>query len=136
MSDTTQEIEAAQSGHEPDLPQGDLAYRMSHAAPNLLPGEVRAHPDPWQYVVVAVVLGVVCTAVAYTLWMEGTHRIRMQHSAVLGFLTPVAAPFFAFALAGQSITAWTAAGGALILGAGFLVALRGRADAEGSLAPA
>jgi drug/metabolite transporter (DMT)-like permease len=78
--------------------------------------------------VVALVLGVVCTAVAYTLWMEGTHRIRMQHSAVLGFLTPVAAPFFALALAGQSITAWTAAGGALILGAGFLVALRGRVD--------
>jgi drug/metabolite transporter (DMT)-like permease len=78
--------------------------------------------------IVAVVLGVVCTAVAYTLWMEGTHRIRMQHSAVLGFLTPVAAPIFAFALAGQSITAWTAAGGALILGAGFLVALRGRVE--------
>lgn len=78
--------------------------------------------------VVAVVLGVVCTAVAYTLWMEGTHRIRMQHSAVLGFLTPVAAPVFAFALAGQSITAWTAAGGVLILGSGCLVALRGRVD--------
>ncbi len=79
---------------------------------------------------VALVLGVVCTAVAYTLWMEGTHRIRMQHSAVLGFLTPVAAPFFALALAGQGITAWTAAGGALILGAGVLVALRGRVGIE------
>jgi drug/metabolite transporter (DMT)-like permease len=79
---------------------------------------------------IAVVLGVVCTAVAYTLWMEGVHRIRMQHSAVLGFITPVAAPFFALALAGQSITAWTAAGGALILGAGFLVALRGRVDIQ------
>jgi drug/metabolite transporter (DMT)-like permease len=77
---------------------------------------------------VALVLGVVCTAVAYTLWMEGTQRIRMQHSATLGFLTPVAAPFFALALAGQGITAWTAAGGVLILGAGFLVAWRGRVD--------
>ncbi len=79
---------------------------------------------------VALVLGVLCTAVAYTLWVEGTHRIRMQHSAVLGFITPVAAPFFALALAGQSITAWTAAGGALILGSGFLVALRGRVDIQ------
>lgn len=79
---------------------------------------------------VALVLGVVCTAVAYTLWMEGMHRIRMQHSAVLGFLTPVAAPFFALALAGQTVTAWTAAGGALILGSGFLVALRGRMDIQ------
>ena len=75
---------------------------------------------------VALVLGVLCTAVASTLWMEGTQRIRMQHSAVLGFLTPVAAPFFAFALAGQTVTVWTAAGGVLILGAGLLVALQGR----------
>ena len=67
---STQEIEASASGgHEVDLPQGDLPYRMSHAAPNLLPGEVRAHPDPWQYVVVAVVLAVITAveiAVSYT----------------------------------------------------------------------
>jgi cytochrome c oxidase subunit 4 len=76
MSDTTQEIEAAggsvpepEGGHVADLPQGDVAYRMAHAAPNLLPGEVRAHPDPWQYVVVAVVLAVITAveiAVSYT----------------------------------------------------------------------
>ncbi len=77
---------------------------------------------------VSLVLGVLCTAVAYTLWMDGMRRIRMQHSAVLGFLTPVAAPFFALALAGQQVTAWTAAGGVLILGAGVLVALRGGVD--------
>ena len=69
MSDTeTQEIEQG-SGHEADLPQGDLAYRMAHPAPNLLPGEVRPHPDPWQYVVVAVVLAVITAveiAVSYT----------------------------------------------------------------------
>jgi cytochrome c oxidase subunit 4 len=69
MSDTTQELEAAESGREPDLPQGDLAYRMARSAPNLLPGEIRAHPDPWQYVVVAVVLSVITAieiAVSYT----------------------------------------------------------------------
>ena len=79
---------------------------------------------------VALVLGLVCTALAYTLWMEGTHRVRVQHSAVLGFLTPVAAPIYALLLLGQTITVWTAAGGALILGAGILVVLRGRADLE------
>lgn len=82
---------------------------------------------------VALALGVVCTAVAYTLWMEGTRRVRLQHSAVLGFLTPVAAPFYAFALAGQSITLWTVAGGALILAAGVLVAVRGQVDLEEEL---
>src|SRR3954449_6986615 len=68
MSDTTQELEA-QSGREPDVAQGDLAYRMTHAAPNLLPGEIRAHPEPWQYVVVAIVLAVITAieiAVSYT----------------------------------------------------------------------
>jgi drug/metabolite transporter (DMT)-like permease len=77
---------------------------------------------------IALVLGVVCTAIAYTLWMEGTRRVRMQHSAVLGFLTPVTAPVYALVLLGQTITAWTAAGGALILAAGVLVVLRGQDD--------
>ena len=79
---------------------------------------------------VALVLGLVCTAIAYTLWMEGTSRVRVQHSAVLGFLTPVAAPIYALVLLGQSITIWTAAGGALILAAGILVVLRGQEDLE------
>lgn len=79
---------------------------------------------------VALVLGLVCTAVAYTLWMEGVRWVRVQHSAVLGFLTPVAAPIYALVLLGQSITAWMLAGGALILAAGILVVLRGQADLE------
>jgi len=78
----------------------------------------------------ALVLGLVCTAVAYTLWMEGTRRVRVQHSAVLGFLTPVAAPIYALILLSQTITAWTVAGGALILAAGVLVVLRGQEDLE------
>jgi len=82
MTDTdteTQEIEAGstgsvperQAGHEADLAQGDVAYRMSHAAPNLLPGEIRAHPDPWQYVVVAVVLAVITAVEIAVSYMEG-----------------------------------------------------------------
>jgi cytochrome c oxidase subunit 4 len=66
MSDT--EVEPS-GGKAIDLPQGDLAYRMSHATPTLLPGELRAHPDPFQYVIVAVVLAVITAveiAVSYT----------------------------------------------------------------------
>ena len=70
---------------------------------------------------VAVILGLVCTALAYSLWMEGVRYIRMQHSAVLGFLSPVAAPLFAWALIGQAISVYTAIGGALVLTAGILV---------------
>jgi drug/metabolite transporter (DMT)-like permease len=72
---------------------------------------------------VILVLGVACTAIAHALWMEGTHRVRVQHSAVLGFITPVAAPVYALVLLGQSVSAWTVPGGALILTAGILVML-------------
>jgi drug/metabolite transporter (DMT)-like permease len=74
---------------------------------------------------VALVLGLVCTTVAYTLWMEGTRRVRVP-----SILTPVAAPIYALILLGQTITVWTAAGGALILAAGILVVLRGQDDLE------
>ena len=80
MSDT-QELEAAESegsvperqegGREVDLPQADLAVRMASSAPNLLPGELRAHPDPWQYVVVAVVLAVITAVEIAVSYMEG-----------------------------------------------------------------
>ncbi len=72
---------------------------------------------------VALILGLLVTAVGYTLWMEGMRWVPVQRSAVLGFLTPVAAPVFALVLLGQPITGWTVAGGALILAAGILVVL-------------
>jgi DME family drug/metabolite transporter len=78
--------------------------------------------------VAAVVMGLVTTALAYTMWVEGVARIRVQHSSILGLITPVAAPIYAFVLLGQGIAAWTIAGGALILFAGTLVVLFGRAE--------
>jgi cytochrome c oxidase subunit 4 len=54
-----------------DLPQGDIEYRAHHAAPNLLPGEVSAHPDPIQYVIVAVVLSVITAIEIATSYLEG-----------------------------------------------------------------
>jgi drug/metabolite transporter (DMT)-like permease len=81
----------------------------------------------------ALVLGLVCTAVAYSIWVEGVARIRVQHSSILGFLTPVVAPLFAWALLGQHITPAVALGGALIIVAGVLVVLFG--EAEGELEP-
>ena len=80
--------------------------------------------------VAAAILGLVCTAVAYTLWVEGVARIRVQHSAILGFLTPVVAPLFAWVLLGQGITLATAVGGCLIVAAGVLVVVFGRAEGE------
>ena len=83
--------------------------------------------------VAALVLGVVCTALAYTMWVEGMARVKVQHSSILGFLTPVTAPVYALFLLGQEISLWTVIGGALILAAGILVVLYGREDAEPEL---
>jgi len=80
--------------------------------------------------VAAVVLGLVCTAIACTIWVEGVGRIPVQHSAILGFLTPVVAPLLAWVLLGQGMTPATAAGGALVLAAGVLVVLFGRSEKE------
>ena len=86
---------------------------------------------------VAVVLGLVCTALAYTLWTEGVSRIRVQHAAILGYLEPVSAPLYALLLLGQRPGSWTLAGGALIIVAGLLVVLFGEGGAAaGRAAPA
>jgi len=61
--------------------------------------------------------------------VEGVGRVPVQHSSILGFITPVAAPLFAWVLLGEQVTLGTAVGGALILAAGALVALWGRPDA-------
>jgi len=75
--------------------------------------------------VAAVVMGLVATALGYTMWMDGVARIRVQHSSILGLLTPVAAPLYALVFLGQQIAGWTIVGGAMILVAGALVVLFG-----------
>jgi drug/metabolite transporter (DMT)-like permease len=77
---------------------------------------------------VGIVLGVVCTALAYTLWTEGVARVRVQHASILGYLEPVSAPLYAFLLIGERAGAFTLAGGAVIIVAGVLVILFGERD--------
>jgi len=77
-----------------------------------------------------VLIGVFTTALAFTMWVEGVARVRVQHSAILGLLSAVASPVFAFVLLRQGLSAWTVAGGMLILGAGAAVVLRGAGEPE------
>ncbi len=88
--------------------------------------------------VAGLVLGVVCTALAYLMWTYGMAMIKVQHSSILGYLEPVSAPIYALLLLGQGISVWTVAGGALIVVAGLLVVLLGEHEEEGatSLEPA
>ena len=87
-------------------------------------------------IVVGIVLGVVCTALAYTLWTEGVSRIRVQHSSILGYLEPLSAPFYALLLLGERPDAWTLMGGALIIVAGVLVVSLGEREQPEELIPA
>jgi drug/metabolite transporter (DMT)-like permease len=86
--------------------------------------------------VAAVVMGVFCTAIPYTLWIMGTRRVRVEHVTILGYVEPVAGPLFAVFLVGQLPTLWTVVGGALILAAGLLIVVFGRGEGEESIAAA
>ncbi|NLE22309.1 MAG: EamA family transporter [Actinobacteria bacterium] len=84
----------------------------------------------------AIVMGVFCTAIPYTLWIVGTKRVRVEHVSILGYIEPVAGPLFAVFLVGQLPTIWTVVGGALILAAGLVIIVFGRGEGEASTAAA
>ena len=83
-----------------------------------------------QDLVVTLVLGVVCTAVPYVIYVEGLRRIRVEHASILGYLEPVSAPLYALLLLGESTPATTVAGGVLIVLAGVLVIVFGAPEAD------
>ncbi len=95
------------------LAVGAAHYRLS--APDLL---------------MAALLGLVTTALSFTVFMDGLRFIRVQHAAIVSYVEPVSAPLYAFVLLGQRPSAWTLAGGALIVVAGVLVVLYGGGQPE------
>ncbi len=76
----------------------------------------------------AVVMGLVATALAYMLYLEGVRRVRVEHASILGYLEPVSAPLYALVLLGEAPAASTLVGGALIVAAGLLIVRYGAAD--------
>jgi drug/metabolite transporter (DMT)-like permease len=86
--------------------------------------------------IAAAVMGVLCTAIPYTLWIIGTKRVRVEHVTILGYVEPVAGPLYAVFLVGQLPTLWTVVGGAMILAAGLLIVVFGRGEGEESVAAA
>jgi caa(3)-type oxidase subunit IV len=53
-----------------DVARGELAHALE-PAPGLLPGELRPHPSPFKYVVIAVILVVVTAIEVAVSYMEG-----------------------------------------------------------------
>jgi inner membrane transporter RhtA len=78
----------------------------------------------------AAVLGVVTTALTFSLFIDGMHYIKVQHASIMGYIEPVSAPLYAFVILGQQPSGWTLAGGALIVAAGVAVVALGKAEEE------
>jgi len=83
---------------------------------------------------IAAYLGVVCTALAFSLVMDGMRFIKVQHAGIIGYVEPVSAPLYALVFLSQVPSLWTIAGGVLIIGAGVIVVRFGAS--EGEVAPA
>ena len=69
MTETTDTAAPAIAGPHGYLEETE--YRLTHPAPGLLPGEVRPHPAPVQYVLVAVVLSVVTGIEIAVSYLDG-----------------------------------------------------------------
>ncbi len=107
------------------------------AAVMLVPGLFAVSAAHYHYsgrdLLMAALLGLVNTAFAFSLFMDGLRYIRVQHASIVGYLEPVSAPLYALVFLSQVPSRWTMAGGALIVTAGILVVLFGREEAEPEL---
>jgi drug/metabolite transporter (DMT)-like permease len=73
-------------------------------------------------------LAVFSTALGGTIFLQGMHYIRVQHTSIVGLLEPASAPLFALVFLGEQPALWTLLGGALILVGATLVVLFGASD--------
>jgi len=71
-----------------------------------------------------VVLGVACTALAHTLFIRSLRVLSAHTASVVAALEPVYGIALAFVLLGETPSARTLAGGALIVGAAFFATVR------------
>jgi drug/metabolite transporter (DMT)-like permease len=67
-------------------------------------------------------LGIVQTAIAGIIFMNGLRRVRTDHAAILTYAEPASAVLFAAAFMGEPLTLATVAGGAMVVAGGAIVA--------------
>lgn len=102
-----------------------LEYGIASAV--LLPFVVAAYargdgPTGMTSYAALAILGVVQTALAGFIFLRGLRRVRADHAAVLTYMEPVAAVFFASLFLGEPLTMWTVVGGACVVAGGTWVA--------------
>jgi drug/metabolite transporter (DMT)-like permease len=107
------------------------------AALMLVPGLLAVGAANYTYtgtdLLMAALLGLLTTAFSFSIFMDGLRYIRVQHASIVAYLEPVSAPLYALVFLSQVPSAWTVAGGALIVAAGILVVLYGREEAAPEL---
>jgi drug/metabolite transporter (DMT)-like permease len=72
-----------------------------------------------------LVLGIACTALSHTLFIRSLREVSAHTASVVWALEPVYGIALAFLLLGETPSARTLAGGALIVGAAFFATMRG-----------
>lgn len=84
----------------------------------------------WTDLGIVAVMGLVYTALCFSLFTDGLRLVAVEHAGILGYLEPVTAPLWALLLVGERPPLTTWLGGALIIGAGIFAVALGRAEAE------
>ena len=102
-------------------------YQDLYAALALLPLALSSWPAlTGRDLGLLAVLGVVCTAAAHTLFIQGMRRVKAQTASVISSLEPVYGIGLAFVFLGEVPAARTVAGGLVILAAALLATLSRR----------
>jgi drug/metabolite transporter (DMT)-like permease len=100
-------------------------WQNACAALVLLPFAVAAAAVPdAREIALLVVLGVACTALSHTLFIRSLRMLSAHTASVIAALEPVYGIALAFVLLGETPSARTLAGGALIVGAAFFATVR------------
>ena len=92
---------------------------------------VAGHYRPtWTDLGIVAIMGLVYTALCFSLFTDGLRFVRVERAGILGYLEPVTAPLWALLLVGErpAVTTWL--GGALIIAAGIFAIALGRAETE------
>jgi len=102
-------------------------YQDAYAALALLPFAVALRPAlTGREVALLAILGIVCTAAAHTLFIQGMLRVKAQTASVISSLEPVYGIVLALIFLGEVPGARIVAGGLVILAAALLATLSRR----------
>lgn len=99
-------------------------YEQGTAATVLLPSLLFV-PAVWrvQDIIGIIIVGCVCTALAYSFYITAQRRVRAQTAGIISGMETVYGIFFAFLLLGEIPTIRELVGGSIILGAALIASL-------------